>query len=170
MRLLNLKYNTMKNLEKLTSIIQELVPGIMELKPGCNIYNNNTENIFTISNITSIGGDICINGFYTHQEGDTENSWVWEKYINNFKILGSPITIAIVLRAFYRGAEKWKNSMKINLPSMGVNSYGGVFIDGSYGVNDETYYEMIGHWNLDQDDLSLQSEETINKLLKIFEV
>lgn len=84
--------------------------------------------------------------------------------------INKPITIAIVLRAFYRGAEKWKNSMKINLPSMGVNSYGGVLIDGNYGVNDETYYEMIGHWNLAQDDLSLQSEKTITNLLKIFEV
>lgn len=163
--------NFMTNLNKLTAIIAEAVPEIMELKEGCKFTYNKRNYTFIAD--TGMMTDLhqgCYGIFLAKPDRNIEREDIIRINTNyDFKILGSPITIATVLMAFDRGAEKWKNGMKIDLPSIGVNSYGGVFIDGSYGVNDETYYEMIGHWNLAQDDLSLQSEETIIKLLEILQ-
>jgi hypothetical protein len=157
----------MTNLQKLTSIIQEIVPDIMELKEGCEIrcYSDfmetqtnecDTMGEYNFDEIVKIRDDdnfieydCCEYSFDDIKLGRCGD--VGDADTVYFEILGSPITIAIVLRALAR--------------HKGVNPELELFsIQLSIGGQDNCL------WNLAQDDLSLQNEETITNLLKIFEV
>jgi hypothetical protein len=130
----------MNNLEKLTSIIQELVPEIccQECENG-HIYLGTDDN-------------------YEPMWGACHNCVVDGVYIPNDKT----ITIAIVLRAM----EIKKNCKVVTASEIMINEQ---LISQQFSVFND-FKTVLYYWNLAQDDLTLQSEETITNLLKIFEV
>jgi len=162
----------MNNLEKLTSIIQELVPDVMELKFGCkvNIHERATDEYCD----AIIIGKTNVPNMYQLNVGN--------EYITDDIILGSPITIAIVLRGI--GSTELK-PLEFNKKS-GMCDFEEASISfGNKNINITFRYKERGcrcsydcadrhniyiEWNLAQDDLSLQSEEVWDKLLEIFEV
>ena len=151
----------MTNLQKLTSIIQELIPEVMELKFGCEIK------IYGIGRCR-ICKELVDNNFELEilEENRKQQSILYSKNIleldRTIEILGSPITIAIVLRALAKKYEDWEYAITLS---------GEIIKMKRNNENGFAEFEGTGIFcNLAQDDLTLQSEETITNLLKIFEV
>lgn len=139
----------MNNLEKLTKIITDKIPDILELKFGCIIEFNDKEwgdeNKF---------GKIC-----EHGEKFGKSYMVWSglsRYVSIrkwhiTKIIGRLITLVDVLRV-----------------SSKKDKYLTISDEGQLGYTD-MFYKTIWtnkHWNL-ENDLNNQSQETIDFLLKI---
>ena len=154
--------NNMTNLQKLTALIVEAVPSIMELKMGCRILNKKTEQVFTISHRTIIGGAICLNGFY-----EDNTTWVWEKYIHNFEILGRDITLEDVSIALQKKESKMEREYERVILLTCDDE-----LDGYFEIAELEWKGIKSgseiKW-LPNTPLSDQSEETINKLLEILQ-
>jgi hypothetical protein len=113
--------------------IQELCPDVMELKFGTRIKvrDGAVETIVTYSNY----GHFTVVGRNVHGvESDI------------IEILGSPITLAVVLRAI----EKTNNRNEIV-----------VYTDGDFGERDSDgrFTSAYVKWNLEHDNYDQQSEE-----------
>lgn len=138
-----------KNLEKLTKIIQEAVPEILELKFGCKYrcLPNSYEAIITGKT----------NQYHIEVEGlhSVENiSTIENKKL--VKILGRDITLVDVLRA-------------IEVKNVSAEKFWAIQTDGEMFSQDtscgEPNYTEI-KWDLSQ-PLHLQSQETVDFLLSI---
>ena len=125
--------------------IQDLVPSIMELEFGCEVFVQNygvsSIILHNRSKFTRVESEypLDIIGYCGHE------------YLTNFneehitKILGKPITLAVVLRA-------------VNLSNTGV-----IFVDslGNIRQPDDEYDKYKDYaWNLSKDNFNDQSDET----------
>ncbi len=135
-------------LEQLTEAICEIIPEILELKFGCRVYD--PESVGEQEVITHVTEDmVCVH--YYHPYG---KDWFdFKSYTKGFEkrnqIIGRDITLADVLLAIEKSNQRYKCGHPI---------IGHVRI----GVNGETC-----DWNLEQNALHLQSEETIDFLNSI---
>lgn len=114
--------------------IQELCPDVMELKAGCVLGNEDG----------SIVGVCVDDGHWTCTSDDYQS-------LDNFdgvEILGSPITLAIVLRAIAKHPD---NYCTINE----VGELTGFFLND----DNEADEEMV-EWNLEHDNYDSQTRET----------
>lgn len=144
--------------EKLKAVIQQAVPSIMDLKFGCEVehFLKGTAVILKVHQYE--GESDCYDvAYYRLPEMIVERT-----PFNNWKILGRPIRLSDVLVAIY----KMRNSKE----SVFVRQDGVIFRwekfteggDGHHGVV-STYVE----WNLLDDDLNHQSEETLKFLTEL---
>jgi len=125
--------------------IQKLVPSVMALEFGCRIFNKELDQLLTVTHLSS--NNECINCFY---DGESNTTWIWTKYLNyNFKILGKPITLAVLFQAF----ENNKTEVELSI-------FANKILIGHYEKpNQEGYYTHC-YWNLSKDNFNDQSEET----------
>lgn len=120
--------------EAVRQAIIKAVPGILDLKPGCEIEG---------------GGLIVRNGwvYWNTREGDfLIDNYDWDE---DTKIIGRPITLATVLIAY-------TNQVRVN-PSNPV-------FEIQIEMVQEMYGKISGMWKLKDDDFDHQSEETISFL------
>lgn len=129
----------MTQLEKTIKRIQALVPDVMELKFGCEVRQ-----------VRYRGKDIEPTEPWYLSDNDTQRCYIEGKYLcfevnsgefqdekyplHNYEILGSPITLAVVLRTL---SSERRNYIDVR----------------------DTIYQLVMMWNLAKDDLRLQSKE-----------
>lgn len=129
--------------DQLKKKIQEAVPSIMALEFGCWVeFRNGTKDIFIEKAFTNhfIGGE-QIGFYFVHNAPRTQQDM---KFI---KILGRPIRLADVLVAI----PHWVS----------------VDNDGSFRKGNQLSSSFLGQWNLLDDNLDHQSEETKQFLISL---
>lgn len=132
-------------MDKVKAKIVELCPDVMELKSGCEIEYDG-ETAYLTGETYTMGdafGSVPARKFWVTNKGikgiDSfhENGKEW-------KILGSPITLAVVLRAIRNAGH-------------------GIYGKGSSGGDDKGNWFFINDskhaWNLEHDNYDQQSEE-----------
>lgn len=129
----------MSNLQKIKDACIKANPEIMELKFGCDIHNHHTGNKLIYISQTRAGSHKVLMPFgdtFTFPKKVTENGdWI---------ILGRPIRLADVLLALKEG------------PSISFSADYSEFFEGDINIRSGIF------WNLKDDNLEHQSEETIN--------
>jgi len=134
----------MTNLQKLTALIVEAVPSIMELKFGC---------VIEVDGIAQDNPgwekDIVIDDRI--EDGIVRTGYYGRVHIDNLTILGRDINLEDVMIAW---SEKTKFSAKL----YSISNNGGYYENG----------KLLWKWELGN-PLSSQSEETINKLLMLLQ-
>ena len=126
--------------------IQELVPDVMKLEFGCEVIDE-AEMLDWAKRIVFITRKPK-NGLTYFKEQD--GSLFSTNGLKNIKILGKPITLAVVLLAI----------------EISSNTASNFFFSKDGEVPDERYSVNIGllrimyHWNLSKDNFNDQSEET----------
>lgn len=122
--------------DKTKAKIQELVPEVMELKFGCSIAKRG----YTMKYIGADNGQTCflmdIGGLlFVDKVGDVE-------------ILGSPITLAVVLRAIYEAMEIKRYLTKGYFSGDRINPYEANILDA------------VAFWDPKHDNYDDQTQET----------
>ena len=132
--------------------IQKLVPSVMELEFGCEVvlyseeYSKNRRILKVLDKRNVVGVDTIVEVCENNSNGVSHISYVAK---NELKILGKPITLAVVLRAV--GKQLDEDAWEIALNSNGefIKDWG------------ESRHETTGDfWNLSKDNFNDQSEET----------
>lgn len=133
-------------MDKIKEKIQSLCPDVMELKFGCEVsffYQTNWRNHeltadYEIEVVTFVGRNHEGKNLYTTSDGE---AYAFnEANMKGYKILGSPITLAVTLRALAKvgtvtkGANALINIIDVNAPDI--------------------------RWKLDRDNWDEQSVET----------
>lgn len=143
----------MDNLTIVREACIKVVPGIMELKPGCEILNKHLRRILITDYLNKDKN--CLNG---HYKGENNGTWIWENQLKDtdtFEILGRPIRLADVLLTILR--DNPANRTNVILESSGQ------FItklhNGSFSENEAGPY-----WDLTDDDLNHASPECLQFL------
>lgn len=122
--------------------IQSLCPDIMELKFGCIVKHANRFGII-----------VAINKYERDDETFTRQivKWEGEVFVDQvqiigarWEILGSPITLAVVLRAMEKCGA-----------TVSVDTFGDF-----YGLEDLDNNNSLAHWNLAKDNYDDQTKET----------
>jgi len=138
--------------------IQELVPNVMALEFGCEVKLKHTFRKVRNAKVLAHMGGGC---FQVQERIDTsKNEEEYKKDYghceitdyepDSFEIIGSPITIAVILLALYKISD---NNFYV--------SYEGNIVDGT----DEDIYS---NWNLSKDNFNDQSEETKTFIGELF--
>jgi len=155
--MINLEKN---NLQRLEDCIKELVPEIMELKPGCKIRW--CQLIGTVA-----GFDICRCKWVFYNESN--NIVPFDETPETGEILGRPITLEDVLMVIQKKELNMEREFeRVCLITCDEELDNGIIEIAQLewkGIKAGTEIK----WQLGK-PLSLQSEETITNLLKIFEV
>ena len=124
------------NHEKTIKRIQELVPSVMALEFGCRIKHKKR------------GYGTLIDS--THLVFENEKESIYAPFIDgNGTILGTPITLAVVLMAIAKVNTREKENYC-------VTPDGGICFIGYAG----RFYHQVSNWNLSKDNFNDQSEET----------
>lgn len=137
--------------DKTKQRIQELVPEVMELKFGCEIEFDG-DSFGTIVGLNSHGWVVA-----NHRH---LSSAVLVNAVDVSQILGSPITLAVVLRAIE----------KANTPYfLELSTYHEELLLGYYEKPKREGYYTHAYWNLtkDYDDQSEETKAFIGKLLEV---
>ena len=141
----------MTNLELIRQKCIETNPEIMELKFGCEVQYRNSE-----ERVTAIGKEYqnpelpgCLFVPVGYPKGTDEFKARGNPEIRTLHILGRPIRLADVLLAMQAQAEKDLANRQIPLPRPAL------------------FGKVANQWNLKADDLSKQSEETINFIAEL---
>lgn len=146
--------NNMK--EKLNAVreaVIKAVPGIMELKFGCHIKVNLSEGGGEIA--TAIGKTPHLVHWTWAEHHENKGSFVGTEMDDRIIILGRPIRLADVLLAIRLCRHEVTFDFQIE--------------PQNFAICCDTLEEdtRVVFWNLHKDDLSLQSEETIDFLYSL---
>ena len=137
----------MTKLEYIKSKVVEVNPEIMELKFGCEVKNKTSNDYRIILRGVAFKGGmpmLCDSGMFRRVN-------VHYFPIENVEILGRPIRLADVLHTLDEGS----------------NQEIVVHIDGELGIADEAIIWKNTYWNLQDNNLTNQSEECINFLAEV---
>lgn len=135
-------------MDKIKEKIQSLCPDVMELKFGC-AFEDFTDRWVILSLIDESFLTACLH--------ESKTMYRTKDMINrsaSIEILGSPITLAVVLRAI----EKYKDDLGVE----GEGSFVGVMEGGAFIQQDAETSEVTfdgAQWNLEHDSYAQQSEE-----------
>ena len=146
----------MTKLEELKKAIQVACPDLMELKFGCEVTSGNIEGKLKLFGCGISG--YLFQQPAAHDELSSRHS-TYELKIEDCNIIGSPINLSHVLRAIkgkHIGIQS--NGCFINL--MPGDPIGKYELSQWYYRWDEQYHTY--EWNLEEDNLDHQSEETID--------
>lgn len=133
-------------MDKIKQKIQELCPDVMELKMGCR-YRAKGSGLSYEAVI--IGKDAS--QYHIEINENRQSVENYDTFKRDFiEILGSPITLAVVLRAIDKGRVDSKEH------GYSIRHTGRFYRDNLNSVSDV----YVANWNLSQDSYDLQSEET----------
>lgn len=155
----------MGKLQELTDKICEVIPEIKELKFGCKVkFTGNTDNI-TMSGVLHYAHEW--KGRYGVCIPNEANSFGYQEITKEqlVEIIGRDITLVDVLRVMDI-CDPYKDSELTQLIySTEKDKFNIYQEDGDYYENSR--YKELGFWNLSQNALHLQPEETIDFLHSI---
>lgn len=146
--------------DKVKTRIKELVPEVMELKFGCVVEIEYTaRHLFHHADETFVSNDKYGRWYFLNGELGVMKLQEGNEF-TFIESLGSPITLAVVLRAI----EKADVGLRVEL-----STYGDELLMGQYEKPEQQGYYSHAYWNLakDYDDQSEEAKAFIGKLLGV---
>ena len=161
----------MTNLEKLTKRVQELVPGIMELKFGCEFeskFNNPEKRIMTVVDFDNVKVLAREQNPYLMDNANSQTWFIFKSDIN--KILGTSSRVIGLPRIFFKSDIKKILGRPITLEDVLVALIKVIDEECENDDRKQEYVQktlrILSLWTMHQ-PLYLQSEELINYLVSI---